>query len=103
MASVVLLLSDTHTDVRDLLPAFPAAPFRVVVRPLKDTAPTDLVQVHPDVVLVDGTMDLIAAEGAAKQLALAWEIGLPPVVAVLDEDGVARFRFESGADDFLVT
>ena len=36
-------------------------------------------------------------------LALAWEIGLPPILVIVDDDGVSRFRFEVGAEDFLLT
>lgn len=102
MAWTVLLLSDQHSDVRDLMRSFPSAPYRVVVMPLKDTNPSDLIRVHPDLLLIDGTGDLASAEDATKRLALAWEIGLPPIIVVVDSDSVTRFRFESGADDFLV-
>jgi DNA-binding response OmpR family regulator len=103
MAWTVLLLSDQHSDVRDLLRSFPSAPYTVVVMPLKGTDPTDLIRVHPDVLLIDATGDIPVAEDATKKLALAWEIGLPPIIVVVDEDAVSRFRFEYGADDFLVT
>lgn len=103
MSWTILLLSDQYSDVRDLLPSFPSAPYRVVAMALKETEPTDLIRVHPDALLIDGTGDVMVAEAATKKLALAWEIGLPPIIVVVDEDGVARFRFESGADDFLLT
>jgi DNA-binding response OmpR family regulator len=103
MAYTVLLLSDVHDDVRDVLPAFPIAPYRIVAAPLKSTGLEDLAPIHPEVVLVDATGDVGAAEAATRELALAWEIGLPPIVVIVDEDGVARFRFEAGADDFLLT
>ena len=70
---------------------------------LKGTDPRDLIRTHPDVLLIDATGDVMAAEEATKKLAVAWEIGLPPIIVVVDEDAVARFRFESGADDFLLT
>ena len=103
MAWTILLLSDQYSDVRDLLGSFPSAPYRVVRMPLKETDPTDLIRVHPDALLIDATGDVAVAEAATKKLALAWEIGLPPIIVVVDEDAVARFRFESGADDFLLT
>jgi DNA-binding response OmpR family regulator len=103
MAWTVLLLSDHVQDVRDLLASFPIAPYRIVARPLKETETVDLVPIHPDVVLIDGTHDVPAAEDATRSLAMAWEIGLPPILVVLDQEGVARFRFEVGADDFLLT
>ena len=103
MTWTVLLLSDQHTDVRDLLRSFPSAPYRVLVMPLKETDPSDLIRIHPDLLLIDGTGDVHVAEEATKKLALAWEIGLPPIVVVVDQDAVARFRFEYGADDFLIT
>ncbi len=103
MAWTVLFLSDQYSDARDVLRAFPSAPYRVVTMPLKDIEPTDLIRSHPDVLLIDATGDVMIAEDATRRLALAWEIGLPPILVVVDEDGVARFRFESGADDFLVT
>jgi DNA-binding response OmpR family regulator len=103
MAFTVLLLSDTNADVRDLVPAFPIAPYRVLQLPLKTTTTEDLIPIHPDLLLVDGTTDLEAAEEACRRLSLAWEIGLPPIVVVVDDGSVSRFRFEAGADDFLLT
>jgi DNA-binding response OmpR family regulator len=58
---------------------------------------------HPDVVLVDATGDLAAAEDATRKLSMAWEAGLPPVVVVVDDASVGRFRLESGADDFVMS
>lgn len=103
MAFTVLLLSDSSTDVRDLLPGFPIAPYRLLQLPLKTTTTEDLIPVHPDLLLVDATTDIEVAEEACRRLSLAWEIGLPPIVAVVDSGSVGRFRFESGADDFLLT
>ncbi len=103
MAWTVLLLSDQHPDVRDLLRSFPSAPYRVVVMPLKEVDPTDLIRIHPDILMIDATADVPSAEDATKKLALAWEIGLPPIIVIVDDDAVARFRFEYGADDFLLT
>lgn len=102
MAWTALLLSDQAIDVRELLPAFPITPYRVAHAPLKTTTPGDLIPIHPDLILVDGTHDIGAAEEATRSLSLAWEIGLPPIIVVVDDDGVGRFRFESGADDFLM-
>ncbi len=99
----VLLLSDQHHDVRDLLHSFPLAPWRVVAAPLKSTATADLTALHPDILLIDATLDARAAEEATRSLALAWEIGLPPIIVVVDIDGISSFRFEVGADDFLLT
>jgi DNA-binding response OmpR family regulator len=103
MAWTVLLLSDHAQDVRDVLPAFPMAPYRVVQAALKDTGPRDLIPIHPDIVVVDATTDVASAEETTHSLSLAWEAGLPPILVVLTEDMVARFRFEVGADDFLLT
>ncbi len=102
MAWTVLLLSDHAEDVRDVLPAFPNAPYRVVTRPLKTTAPEDLIALHPDLLLVDATTEVNVAEGVTRDLALAWEIGLPPIIVIVDRNTVSQFRFESGADDFLL-
>ena len=99
----VLLLSDVAVDVRELLPHFPAAPWRVAVAPLKSTNTRDLLELHPDLLLVDATGDVDAAGEATRRLTLAWEIGLPPVIAVVDEDTVGRFPFDAGADDFVMT
>jgi DNA-binding response OmpR family regulator len=99
---VVLLLSDQAEDVRELLPHFPMAPYRVRQMPLKTTAAEDLISIHPDLLLIDATSELGAAEEAARRLALAWEIGLPPIVVVVDDDSISRFRFELGADDFVL-
>jgi DNA-binding response OmpR family regulator len=103
MAWTVLLLSDQAGDVRDVLRAFPIAPYRLITLPLKGTAPEDLIEIHPEVLLIDGTGDIDAAEDATRSLSMAWEIGLPPIIVVVDEDGASRFRFEVGADDFLLT
>lgn len=101
--TTVLLLSDHCTDVRDLLAAFPVASYRVRTMALKGTGPGDLIPIHPDIILIDATAELAVAEEVTRLLALAWEIGLPPILVVVDEDSVARFRFEAGADDFLLT
>ncbi len=102
MQWTLVLLSDNFDDVRDLLPAIPVAPWRIVRVPLKTTAPEDLISIHPDVLLIDGTSDLEAAQDATRALALAWEIGLPPIIVVVDDGTVGRFRFEVGADDFVL-
>jgi DNA-binding response OmpR family regulator len=102
MAITVLMLSDSVHDVRELLPAFPVAPYLVLHAPLKTTGAQDLIPIHPDLLLLDGTTDVESAEEATRRLSLAWETGLPPIVVVLDEDGVSRFRLELGADDFLL-
>ncbi|MEA2435334.1 MAG: hypothetical protein QOG54_2791 [Actinomycetota bacterium] len=102
MAWTVLFLSDQHEDVRELLPTFPLGPYRVSHAALKTTGPDDLIPLHPELLLIDATGDLSAAEEATRRLALAWEVGLPPIVVIVDDDGVARFRFELGADDFLL-
>jgi DNA-binding response OmpR family regulator len=103
MAWTILMLSDQHEDIRDLLPEFPFAPYRVLPAPLKTTRAEDLVSTHPDMLLLDGTADQVVAEDASRRLALAWEIGLPPILVVLEPGTLARFRFEAGAEDFLLT
>jgi DNA-binding response OmpR family regulator len=102
MAFSVLLLSDQAEDVRDLMPSFPAAPYRVVQRPLKTTEPVDLIPIHPDLLLIDATADIDVAADATRRLSLAWEIGIPPLIAIVNEDTITSFRLESGADDFLL-
>jgi DNA-binding response OmpR family regulator len=102
MATTVLMLSDRAQDVRDILPNFPVAPYLVQKAPLKTTRPEDLIPIHPDLLLIDAIGDVEAAEDATRRLSLAWETGLPPIVVVVDQDAVGRFRFEIGADDFLV-
>jgi DNA-binding response OmpR family regulator len=54
-------------------------------------------------VLVDATSDAGAAADAARELSQAWEIGLPPVLVIVDQSAVATFPFEAGADDFVLT
>ena len=103
MAWTALLLSDVHEDIRSLLRMWPVAPYNVVRVPLKTTSADDLISIHPDLLLVDASGDVETAEDVTKTLSLAWEIGLPPIIVVVDEDAVARFRFESGADDFILT
>lgn len=102
MAITVLLLTDSGRDVRELLPNFPVAPYIVLQAPLKTTTSVDLIPIHPDLLLIDANHDLEAAEEATRRLALAWETGLPPIVVVVDDDSVGRFRLELGADDFLL-
>ena len=103
MLLTVLLLSDAVAEVRDLLPGFPLAPYRVIARGLKDTVADDLIPIHPDVLLLDGTADVAAVEEATRRMSLAWEVGLPPILVVVDHGGIDRFRFESGADDFVMS
>ena len=103
MATTVLMLSDRARDVKDLLPNFPVAPYLVLQAPLKATGPEELIPIHPDLLLVDATGDVEIAQDATRRLSLAWETGLPPIIVVVDQDAVGRFRFESGADDFLLS
>lgn len=103
MTAPILLLSDSAGDVRDLLPAFPVTPYRITILPLKEISTEELIAVHPEVMLIDATGDVQTAEMTTRDLALAWEIGLPPIIAVVSDHTVGRFRFESGADDFLMT
>lgn len=102
MATTVLLLSDRAQDVHEVLPAFPVAPYLVLRAPLKETGPQDLIPIHPDLLLIDAIGDVEVAEDATRRLSLAWETGLPPIIVVVDSDAVGRFRFEVGADDFLL-
>jgi DNA-binding response OmpR family regulator len=102
MVFTVLLLSDQVEDVRELLPEFPIAPYRILLAPLKTTGVEELIPIHPDLLLIDGTDDVAVAEEATRRLSLAWEIGLPPIIVVVNDETVARFRFEVGADDFLM-
>jgi DNA-binding response OmpR family regulator len=102
MPFVVVLLSDQVDDVRELLPSFPIAPYNVLPRGLKTTTADELIPIHPDLLLIDATGDTDAAAGATRRLSLAWEIGLPPIIVVVDDGTLGSFRFESGADDFVV-
>jgi DNA-binding response OmpR family regulator len=102
MAVLLLLLSDQVDDVRELLPAFPIAPYGFMKMGLKTTTADDLIPIHPDVLLIDATGDLGAAEETTRRMSLAWEIGLPPVLIVVNQDTISSFRFEVGADDFVL-
>jgi DNA-binding response OmpR family regulator len=102
MDGALFLLSDQVGDVRDLIPNWPSLPYRVRVGPLKTITTDDLIAAHPDLLLLDGTGDLETAEAATRRLSAAWEIGLPPIVVVLDEATVGRFRLETGADEFIM-
>ncbi|MBA3432312.1 MAG: response regulator transcription factor [Actinobacteria bacterium] len=99
---MVMLLSDQYDDVRELLSAWPMAPYEIAAASLKSTEPRDLIATHPDVLLLDGTGDVEAAEDASRRLSLAWETSLPPIIIVVNDETVGRFRFEIGADDFLL-
>jgi DNA-binding response OmpR family regulator len=103
MAFVMVMLSDGAEDVRALLPSFPIAPYDVRSLPLKTTDTRDLISIHPDLLLIDATVDVDTAEQATRRLSFAWEIGLPPLIVVLNDETISTFRLESGADDFLVT
>ena len=103
MAWTVALVSDQVDDIRDLLPSFPIAPYRLINVGLKDTGIEELVPIHPEIILIDATGDVAGAEEVTRRLAMAWEIGLPPIIVIVDQEGVSRFRFEVGVDDFLVT
>lgn len=96
------MLSDGMDDVGELLPSWPIGPYDVEVGPLKSTGPAELIPIHPDLLLLDATTDIDAGEQAARRLSLAWETNLPPIVVVVGPGTVARFRFDVGADDFLV-
>jgi DNA-binding response OmpR family regulator len=102
MAWTLLLLSDQAHDVADVLPDFPIGPWRVQRVGLKTTEPGQLITIHPDLLLIDATGDLDAAEETTRALSLAWEIGLPPILVIVTQDAVTRFRYELGADDFVL-
>jgi DNA-binding response OmpR family regulator len=102
MAWTVLLLSDQVTEAHELLPSFPLGPWRLVMASLKSHEPKDLIPIHPDVLLLDATGDVENAEEAARNLSTAWEIGLPPVIAIVNEETVGRFRWDLGTDDFML-
>jgi DNA-binding response OmpR family regulator len=103
MAWTLLLLSDQAHEIEDVLPGFPMGPWRVQRVPLKTTEPGQLITIHPDLLIVDATGDMDAAEETTRALSLAWEIGLPPILVVVAEDSVTRFRYELGTDDFVLT
>ena len=100
---IVVLLTDTAPHVEELLPGFPAGAYTVQLHPLKTTGARDLVATHPDIVLIDASVDIGSAEEAARRLSLAWEIGLPPIIVVLDTETIGRFRLDAGVDDFVMT
>jgi DNA-binding response OmpR family regulator len=102
MGWALLLLSDQVTDIRELVPEWPLAPYEVSHAPLKTTGPADLIATHPDLLLIDATGDVDVAEDATRRLALAWETNLPPIIVIVDGGTVGRFRFEAGADDFVL-
>ena len=102
MAWTLLLLSDQVEDVRELLAEFPLAPYDVVPAPLKTTGSSDLITIHPDLLLIDATGDVAAAEEATRRLSLAWETSLPSILVIVNDDTVSRFRYEAGADDFIL-
>jgi DNA-binding response OmpR family regulator len=101
--TTLLLLSDQTAEIRDLLPQWPPSGYEMRAAPLKTTGTDDLVALRPDLLLVDATTDPAAAAHRVRQLSLAWEAGLPPIVVLLDVDGFVRFPLESGADDLVAT
>jgi DNA-binding response OmpR family regulator len=103
MPPTVLFLSDGHGDVTDLLANFPLGGYRVSSSALKGIDPIDLIPLHPDLLIVDATGDMDAAAATTRRLSLAWEIGLPPILVALHGGDIIHFRFESGADDFIVS
>ena len=103
MPVTVLFLSDQTIELHDALPNFPVALYRVRHAPLKTTEPEDLIPIHPELIVIDGTGDTAAAQEATQRLSLAWEAGLPPMLVVVEVGGVTRFRFELGADDFVLS
>jgi DNA-binding response OmpR family regulator len=102
MRLTLLLLSDQVTQAPELMPDWPLAPYDVVHAPLKTTTSRDLLAVHPDILLVDATGDIDVAEDATRRLALAWETSLPSIIVVVSNETVGRFRYETGADDFML-
>jgi DNA-binding response OmpR family regulator len=102
MSWTLLLLSDQVSDVHDLMPEWPLAPYDVLHAPLKTTGAQDLISIHPDILLIDATGDVEVAEDATRRLALAWETSLPPILVVVSGETVGRFRYEAGADDFML-
>jgi DNA-binding response OmpR family regulator len=102
MVLTLLFLSDQLEDLIELMPEFPTAGYKLVHMPLKTTGSEDLISIHPELMVIDGIADIEVAERAVGRLALAWEAGLPPMLVVVDRAGLARFRFELGADDFVV-
>lgn len=102
MRWTVVLLSDRVQDVRDLLPAFPLAPYEVAMASLKDSTPGELSSLAPDILLLDAVEEVAPAEEAARRLTLEWSTTVPPLLALLGPATVATFRFESGIDDFLL-
>jgi DNA-binding response OmpR family regulator len=103
MLVTLLFLTETAEDLREVLPNFPVASYRIRLGSIKETGPEDLIPIHPELVVVDATSDLDSAHDAIRRLALAWEAGLPPILVVLDAGDVAHFRLEMGADDFVLT
>jgi len=103
MVFTLLFLSDQVEDLIELMPEFPTAGYKLVRLPLKTTGPEELIPIHPELMVIDGVGDIEIAERAVSRLALAWEAGLPPMLVVVDQAGLARFRFELGADDFVVS
>ena len=73
MELTVLLLSDRVESVVDLLPDFPFGPYRLSSAALKGTEGRDLLSLHPDLLLVDATGDLAAAQDATRRFSLAWD------------------------------
>ena len=99
----VLLLSDQHDDVRDLLPAFPIAPWRTLSAPLKTTTTAELTPMHPDILFIDATADVRRGRGRhAPALHSRGRSAFLRSSSSSTREASARFRFEVGADDFLL-
>lgn len=98
MTDLVLLTPDPGApSPASVLPGLALLPHRLTVLPLD---PGLLLTHRADLVLVDGTADLLAARGALRTLA-AMDLGVP-VVAVVGEGGLAIVDEKWPMDDLVL-
>ncbi|OYN99754.1 transcriptional regulator [Enemella evansiae] len=95
--ATLLLLSRERATAADILPALGLLSHTIRIAAAEAAS---LLDVEPDVVLVDGRIDLVGARNLCRTLAAAGN-GLP-VLLVLTEGGLAALSAEWAPDDFIL-
>lgn len=96
--ATLLLLSRERATAAEILPALGLLSHSIRVAPAEASS---LLELDPDVVLVDGRTDLVGARNLCRALAAAGS-GLP-VILILTEGGLAALSAEWAPDDFILS